>query len=83
MGKLTQTERVYRALSRAPDGVCSWVFMYDFSPRITQAPVRIFELRGEGFPIVTEDCDLHDPRVAPEQRHCKYRMADYVEDPLS
>ena len=71
---MTQKERVANSLRRAPDGICARWFVYEATPGIPRVAARVFELRYEGFNVLTERCDLHtghDPQAA----HKKYRLA--------
>ena len=71
---MTQKQRVANTLSRAPDGVCCRFFVHEMHPSIDRVAARVHELRSEGFPIVTERCDLHTG-FDPQTSHDKYRLA--------
>ena len=71
---MTQKQRVANTLRRAPDGVCARWFVYEATPGIPRVAARVHELRSEGFPIVTERCDLHHG-FDPQTSHDKYRLA--------
>lgn len=69
---MNQRQRVLNTLRRAPDGVCARWFTYEAYPGIGRPAARIHELRDEGWPIVTERCDL--PHYGNTAAHIKYRL---------